>query len=111
MKESLNPRQRNNTVTEMILRSVPDSNGLLSESSGEVHRVDIFAGQFGPAKGAPELSPEQFVVRNTGQTGPVLVGGGFGQSAASVSFVARQRPSARKYLRSVSALFSARVQH
>jgi hypothetical protein len=41
---------------------------------------------------------EQFVVRNTGQTGPVDDGGGFGQSVYAVSLVARHRPSLLKYL-------------
>jgi hypothetical protein len=39
------------------------------------------------------LVPEQSVVRNIGQEGPTAVGGGFGQSFASVSFVARHLPS------------------
>ena len=39
-----------------------------------------------------------FVNKKTGQTGPVVVGGGLGQSFNIVSFVAKHRPSLRKYL-------------
>ena len=42
--------------------------------------------------------PVQFVARKTGQTGPVALGGGFGQLIDSVSFVARHLPSLLKYL-------------
>ena len=40
VKESLTPRQGADKVKEMILARVADSNGVVFEASGEVHRVD-----------------------------------------------------------------------
>jgi hypothetical protein len=44
------------------------------------------------------LSPEQFVDKKMGHTGPVVVGGGLGHCFSNVSFVAKHLPSFLKYL-------------